>query len=265
MFVDAHEMGPNSTFFFDPSTDPYNPHTLPAAKRLAHEDRPHARGALRSPRLRLHDARDVRRLRPAVRLDLADPAWLHRHPLGTGRRARSRHLARQDQTKLHYHDGVRHHYVSGLATLEAAAKNRQQLLRRFSQELRRQRQARRRPARSARSSCSKANVRPRRRPRASCSLHNGIEVHRRHRSDQERRDGHAHRKGARSCTRSRPAATLCRSTNPRRAWRSRCSNGIRTWGPTTSNGRRIASSVACPTRSTIRPRGRCRSRSTSPA
>ena len=28
IFVDAHEMGPDSTFFFDPSMEPYNPHTL---------------------------------------------------------------------------------------------------------------------------------------------------------------------------------------------------------------------------------------------
>jgi hypothetical protein len=42
-------------------------------------------------------------------------------------------IDRSDETKLNYHDGVRHHYISGLATIEVAAKHRQELLGDFYQ------------------------------------------------------------------------------------------------------------------------------------
>jgi hypothetical protein len=46
---------------------------------------------------------------------------------------RGKVIARSDETQLHYHDAVRHHYISGLATIEAAVENRQQLLEEFYQ------------------------------------------------------------------------------------------------------------------------------------
>src|SRR5262249_45180698 len=46
---------------------------------------------------------------------------------------RGKVVDRSDDTQLHYHDAVRHHYISGLATLEVAAENRARLLRDFYQ------------------------------------------------------------------------------------------------------------------------------------
>ncbi len=127
IFVDAHEMGPNTSFFFDPATDPYNPHTLKRQREWHVKiGRNHADSFDR-----LGFAYTTREM-----FDSFGPQYGSTWPALHGSIAilweqagvRGRVIARDDQTKLHYHDGVRHHYVSGLATLEAAAKNRAALL-----------------------------------------------------------------------------------------------------------------------------------------
>jgi hypothetical protein len=127
IFVDAHEMGSNSTFFFDPSTEPYNPHTLPRQKEWHMKiGRTHAE----------HFDRHGFAYTTREMFDAFGPQYGSTWPIMHGSigilweqaGVRGRVITRQDQTKLYYHDGVRHHYISGLATLEAAAKNRQQLL-----------------------------------------------------------------------------------------------------------------------------------------
>lgn len=127
IFVDAHEMGPNSTFFFDPSTEPYNPHTLPRQKDW------HIKiGRTHGEHFDRHGfAYTTREM-----FDGFGPQYGSTWPIMHGSigilweqaGVRGRIIARQDQTKLYYHDGVRHHYISALATLEAAAKHRRQLL-----------------------------------------------------------------------------------------------------------------------------------------
>ena len=42
-------------------------------------------------------------------------------------------VEREDETELTYHDAVRNHYISGIATVEFAAGQREQLLRSFHQ------------------------------------------------------------------------------------------------------------------------------------
>lgn len=127
IFVDAHEMGANNTFFFDPSAEPYDPKTLGRQKEW-HKTigRMHA------------DQFDKYGFAYANRemYDGFGPQYGSTWPIFHGSigilweqsGVRGRVVSREDQTKLHYHDGVRHHYVSGLATLEAAAKHRRQLL-----------------------------------------------------------------------------------------------------------------------------------------
>jgi hypothetical protein len=127
IFVDAHEMGPNSTFFFDPSIEPYNPHTLPRQKEWHMKiGRNHAE----------HFDRHGFAYTNREMFDGFGPQYGSTWPILHGSIAilweqagvRGRVIARDDQTKLYYHDGVRHHYISGLATLEAAAKHRHDLL-----------------------------------------------------------------------------------------------------------------------------------------
>ncbi|MBI3411899.1 MAG: hypothetical protein HY040_26510 [Planctomycetes bacterium] len=127
IFVDAHEMGPNSTFFFDPASEPYSPHTL-SRQRDWHMKigRTHAE----------HFDRNGFAYTNREMFDAFGPQYGSTWPTLHGSigilweqaGVRGRVISRQDQTKLYYHDGVRHHYISGLATLEAAAKDRQQLL-----------------------------------------------------------------------------------------------------------------------------------------
>ncbi len=127
IFVDAHEMGANTTFFFDPSTEPYNPHTLKRQKDWHMKiGRVHAE----------HFDRQGFAYTTREMFDAFGPQYGSTWPTMHGSigilweqaGVRGRVIRKNDETKLYYHDGVRHHYISGLATLEAAAKNRQQLL-----------------------------------------------------------------------------------------------------------------------------------------
>jgi len=127
IFVDAHEMGPESTYFFDPSTDPYNPHTLPRQKDWHMKiGRNHAE----------HFDRYGFAYTTREMFDAFGPQYGSTWPILHGAigilweqaGVRGRVITREDHTRLFYHNGVRHHYISGLATLEAAARNRGALL-----------------------------------------------------------------------------------------------------------------------------------------
>ncbi len=127
IFVDAHEMGPNSTYFFDPSTEPYNPHALRRQKDWHVKIGKHHADVFD----RHGFAYTTREM-----FDSFGPQYGSTWPMLHGSigilweqaGVRGRVVSREDQTKLYYHDGVRHHYMSGLATLEAAAKHREALL-----------------------------------------------------------------------------------------------------------------------------------------
>lgn len=127
IFVDAHEMGADSSFFFDPSSEPHNPHVLGRQKDWQMKiGRHHAE---------LFDRHGFAYTTREM-FDGFGPQYGSTWPILHGSVAflweqagvRGRVIAREDESKLFYHDGVRHHYVSGLATLEAAARDRQQLL-----------------------------------------------------------------------------------------------------------------------------------------
>ncbi len=127
IFVDAHEMGPETTYYFDPAMDPYSPHML-ARQKDWHMKIGKQQAEFFDNNGFAYTTREI--------FDSFGPqfgsTWPNLHGsiaiLWEQAGVRGRVITRDDQTKLHYHDGVRHHYVSGLATLEAAAKNREQLL-----------------------------------------------------------------------------------------------------------------------------------------
>lgn len=127
IFVDAHEMGPESNFYFDPATDPYNGHTLARQKDWHVKIGKHHAAAF--------DRQGISYTNREM-FDSFGPQYGSTWPILHGSigilweqaGARGRVVSREDKTKLFYRDGVRHHYISGLATLDAASQNREALL-----------------------------------------------------------------------------------------------------------------------------------------
>jgi len=130
VYVDAHEMGRNNTYFFPPPREPIN-HLI-----LAHQKEWFERVGRRQAKW--FDQYGFRYTTREI-FDEFFPGYGSSWPLYHGslgilwEQASSRGLVvdRDDETQLHYRDGVRHHYVSGLATLEVAAEHRETLLRDF--------------------------------------------------------------------------------------------------------------------------------------
>ncbi|WP_161602467.1 M14 metallopeptidase family protein [Tautonia marina] len=132
VYVDAHEMGADSTYYFDPSSDPLNPQITPRQADWV------ARIGRRQAELfdRFGFAYTTREI-----FDAFYPGYGSTWPMMHGglgilwEQAGVRGLLvdRDDETTLHYHDAVRHHYVSGLATIEAASNGRADLLRTFTE------------------------------------------------------------------------------------------------------------------------------------
>jgi hypothetical protein len=130
IYVDAHEMGRNSTFYFPPPTDPKNPYLLPAQHDWF--------GRLGKHQAGWFDKYGFGYMTREV-FDAFYPGYGSEWPTLQGglgvlweqASARGQVIERDDDTELTYHDGVRNHYISGLATLEFAARNRQQLLQNF--------------------------------------------------------------------------------------------------------------------------------------
>ena len=136
IYVDAHEMGCDQTYYFTPPTDPVNPFLLAKQEEWLF-------------RIGRHQAKhfDDHGFRYTTRemFDAFYPGYGSQWPTLRGgigilwEQAGVRGLVidRSDETKLHFHDSVRHHYVSGLATAEFAAENRQSLLGDFHEGQRR--------------------------------------------------------------------------------------------------------------------------------
>jgi hypothetical protein len=128
IYVDAHEMGRNATYFFMPLRDPINPFTLAKQNEWL-------------SRIGRHQAKwfDDYGFRYTTRemFDGFYPGYGSKWPSLRGglamlwEQAGTRGLVidRDDETKLYYHNCVRHHYVSGLATVGLTAANRESLLR----------------------------------------------------------------------------------------------------------------------------------------
>ncbi|HYT87256.1 MAG TPA: M14 family zinc carboxypeptidase [Gemmataceae bacterium] len=132
IFIDAHEMGANENFFFDPPAEPVSPFLLPRQREwYLRVGKNHAR------RFDQYGfAYTTREM-----FDGFGPQYGSTYPALHGAISflweqggvRGKVVERNDDTKLHYHDAVRHHYISALATLETAAANRAALLRDFYQ------------------------------------------------------------------------------------------------------------------------------------
>ena len=130
IYVDAHEMGRNSTYYFPPPTDPKNPYLLESQTDWFSKLGKHQAGWF--DRFRFgYVTREI--------FDAFYPGYGSEWPTLQGglgvlweqASARGAIVERDDDTELTYRNGVRNHYVSGLATLEFAAENRSDLLQNF--------------------------------------------------------------------------------------------------------------------------------------
>ncbi len=125
--VDNHEMGSDSSFYFPPPTDPINKYILPRQKDWLAQFGRHQANSFD----RYGFAFTTREM-----FDSFYPGYGESWPTLQGsigmlwEQASSRGLVieRDDQRNLHYADGVRHNYISALATIETASRNRERLL-----------------------------------------------------------------------------------------------------------------------------------------
>lgn len=130
MYVDAHEMGRNSSFYFPPPTEPKNPYLLSSQHDWF--------AKLGKSQASWFDQYGFGYMTREV-FDAFYPGYGSEWPTLQGglgilweqASARGAIIDRDDETQLTYHDGVRNHYISGLATLEFAAANHTQLLSHF--------------------------------------------------------------------------------------------------------------------------------------
>lgn len=130
MYVDAHEMGRNSTFYFPPPADPKNPYLLDSQYNWFSK--------LGKHQASWFDKYGFGYMTREV-FDAFYPGYGSEWPTLQGglgilweqASARGQVIERDDETELSYADGVRNHYISGLATLEFAAANRKGLLQQF--------------------------------------------------------------------------------------------------------------------------------------
>ena len=130
VYVDAHEMGCNQTYFFAPPADPIN--SFLVAKQIEWLFRI---GCHQAQRFDEYGFRYTTR----EMFDAFFPGYGSQWPALRGglgilwEQAGVRGLVidRDDETKLHYHDSVRHHYVSALAVVQVCAQNRELLLKDF--------------------------------------------------------------------------------------------------------------------------------------
>jgi hypothetical protein len=127
VYVDLHEMGGETTYFFTPESDPYNPH-LTSTQRAT---------------LSLFGKNNARWFDKygfdyftREEYDAFYPGYGASWPLYYGAIAMTYEQAsvrglvykRADENLLTYRDTVRHHFVASVSTLEAAAANREKLL-----------------------------------------------------------------------------------------------------------------------------------------
>ena len=130
VFIDVHEMGGNSTYFFPPPTIPHNPHIPPNMVEWWR---------------RLGEAVSTEFDRHGVdyftqeNFDFWYPGYGDSWPTyngavaGTFEQASVRGLVlkQEDHTLLHYHDAIWHHFLSTLATARMASQHRESRLRDF--------------------------------------------------------------------------------------------------------------------------------------
>ena len=127
VFVDLHEMGGNSTYYFAPEARPYNPH-ITSAQREALDLYGRNNAKWFDEFGFLYFTREV--------YDAFYPGYGASWPLFHGtiattyEQASARGLVfrRNDGTDLRFRDAVRHHFVASIATAETTARNRERQL-----------------------------------------------------------------------------------------------------------------------------------------
>jgi hypothetical protein len=128
--VDLHEMGGNSTYFFTPEAEPYNPHLAQyQVDSLELIGRNNARWFdTFGFDYFVHEVYDA--FYPGY--GASWPAYYGSIAM-TYEQASTRGLVfhRDDGTDLHFRDAVRHHFVSSISTAETVARNREKFLRDF--------------------------------------------------------------------------------------------------------------------------------------
>lgn len=127
VFVDAHEMGTDSTYYFAPEAVPYNPHLAPAQRaNLELFGRNNARWFDRNGFL--YFTREI--------YDAFYPGYGASWPSYYGAvamtyeqsSARGLKARRTDGSEYHFRDTVRRHFIASVATAETVADNRAKLL-----------------------------------------------------------------------------------------------------------------------------------------
>ncbi len=129
-FVDLHEMGSNSTYYFAPPAEPLNPEMPPAQiKMLEKYGRNNAKWF---DRMKFdYFTREV--------FDSFYPGYGEGWPMFHGAigmtyeqaSARGLIVKRNDETTMHYRETVQHHFIASLSTAETTARNRAEMLRYF--------------------------------------------------------------------------------------------------------------------------------------
>ena len=136
IYVDAHEMGYNATYFFTPKADPVNPFFLP--QQIESLDLLGRQLARRFDEYGFtYTTREM--------FDGFYPGYGSTWPTFQGglgnlweqAGVRGLVIRRDDQRPLRFEDAVRHHYVSSLATIEYAAAGAQRLVEEFYEARRR--------------------------------------------------------------------------------------------------------------------------------
>ncbi len=130
IYVDLHEMGGNSSYYFPPQAVPYNPNIAPELLDWTEK--------VGENNARWFDRMGFSYFNGEV-FDAYYPGYGASWPTYQGsmgltyEQASSRGLlyARNDDTVLVYRDTVQHHYIASLSTAELAANNREGILRDF--------------------------------------------------------------------------------------------------------------------------------------
>ena len=130
VYVDLHEMGANSTYYFPPPAEPINPQFTP--DQMQWLEAFGRNNAVWFDRFGIdYFTREV--------FDAFYPGYGEGWPTFHGAigmtyeqaSVRGLLVERDDETELTYRDSVRHHFVASLATVQTAARDREALLRSF--------------------------------------------------------------------------------------------------------------------------------------
>ena len=128
--IDAHEMGSNSEYYFDPPADPILELITPKQREWFGKF-----GTRQGQRFDQFGFPYTTREEYDAFYPGYGSTWPTMHGsigiLWEQAGARGLVVDREDERKLHYHDGVRHHYVSSLSTVETAATMRKDLVNDF--------------------------------------------------------------------------------------------------------------------------------------